>query len=241
MIFQTPYKEGRFIKRYKRFLVDVEQENGERMTVHCPNTGAMRGLLIPGAPVLLSSHANPQRKYPHTLEAVAIEGVWVGVNTMLPNRFVAHCLQADLLPELKGYTGRRSEVPYDQNARIDFLLEAPGRATCYLEVKNVHDKEGQKALFPDSPTTRGVKHLNALTRVAQAGHRAVVLYIVQRSDIVAFDLNALCDPAYVAAAQVAIEAGVETYAYACHLDASSIELKGRLWCSFLDNAKRDIG
>ena len=183
MRFPEPLKRGRLIQRYKRFLADVELEDGRLVTAHCPNPGAMLGLSAPGMPVWLSRSDNPKRKLAHTLELVEAHSGLVGVNTLHPNRLVAEALAQDLIPELTGYTEVRPEVRYGSSSRVDFLLTAPDRAPCYLEVKNVHLLRGDGlAEFPDCVAARSARHLRELKAVVANADRAVVLFVIQRED-----------------------------------------------------------
>ncbi len=215
---------GRLVRRYQRFLADVALEAGGEVTVHCPNPGRMLGLDTPGAAVWLSRSANPLRKLPLTLELVEVEGGLVGINTMHPNRLVEEALRAGLVPELGGYAEIRREVAYDRGCRIDFLLRGGGQPDCFVEVKNVHLKRTLGAEFPDTATARGVRHLGALGREVAAGARAVMLYVVQRTDCADFRLAADLDPRYTAAAGAARAAGVESLCRACAITIDEIRL-----------------
>lgn len=229
MKFSTPLVRGRLVKRYKRFLADVILDTGEEVTATCPNTGSMMGLAMPGAAVWLSVSASPTRKYPHTWEMVETDlgrgPVLVGINTNHPNRLVADAIAADAIPEVSGYATLRREVKYGVSSRIDILLEDPQKGLAYVEIKNVHlSRQDGLAEFPDSATERGAKHLAELGAMVAAGHRAVMVYLIQRSDAERFSLAADIDPRYAAAYEVAREAGVEALAYACHLTPESIAL-----------------
>ncbi|RMF56878.1 MAG: DNA/RNA nuclease SfsA, partial [Calditrichaeota bacterium] len=178
MILKTPLLEGVLIKRYKRFLADVQLISGEKVTVFCPNSGSMKGCNIPGSPVLLSKSNNPARKYEYTWELVKVNGVWVGINTHHPNYLVREAIESRKIPELDGYTSIRMEVPYGRS-RMDMLLEK-GRDKCYVEVKNVTLVEEKVAKFPDAVTTRGQKHLRELMDIVKEGYRGVIFFVVQR-------------------------------------------------------------
>ncbi len=224
MRFPAPLLEGRLVRRYKRFLADVELADGTLVTVHCANPGSMLGLAEPGMRVLLSRSANAARKLPLSWELVEAPGCGlVGINTALPNRLVEEALRAGRIAEFAGYPTLRREVAYGTGSRVDFVLAGPGRPDAYLEVKNVHfSRIPGLAEFPDSVTARGARHLDELVSVVAAGGRAAMLYLVQRTDAA---LMAICrdlDPAYGAAFDRARRAGVEMLAYRCTITAEEI-------------------
>jgi sugar fermentation stimulation protein A len=225
MRFPVPLTEGRLIRRYKRFLADVALAGGEIVTAHCANPGAMTGLAEPGMRVLLSRSGKVTRKLPWSWELVEAGGSLVGINTAHPNRLVEEAIAAGLVAELSGYPTLRREVRYGVNSRVDLLLSGNGRPDAYVEIKNVHlSRRRGLAEFPDSVTARGTKHLGELAAMAAAGHRAVMLYVVQRSDTASFSLARDIDPVYAAAFDRARAAGVEVIAYACRLSADEIRL-----------------
>lgn len=224
MLFPLPLVRGRLIRRYKRFLADVELEDGEIVVAHCANSGAMTGVAVPDAEVWLSPARTPGRKCPYSWEMARIDGHLVGVNTGHPNAIAAEAIAAGLIPELAGYDGIRREVAYGRNSRIDLLLEAATRPTCYVEIKNVHLKRGEAAEFPDAVTARGAKHLAELADMVRQGHRAVMLYLVQRGDCSHFRLAADIDPAYARAFSQAAADGVEAICYTCRLSLDGITL-----------------
>ena len=228
MRFSSPLIRGRLLKRYKRFLADVVLENGEETTVHCPNPGRMLGLDHADETVWLSRSPNTKRKLPLTLELVEADGGLVGINTMHPNRLVEEAISAGAIPELAGYTRIRREVAYDQGCRIDLLLEADERSPCFVEVKNVHLKREGGAEFPDCVTARGAKHLGALKRQVASGARAVIAYVVQRSDCSAFSLADDIDPVYAKAFDDALKGGVEALCYDCSINPDEILLASPL-------------
>ncbi len=228
MKFSPPLVKGRLIRRYKRFLADVELPGGERLTAHVANPGAMTGLAAPGLEIWLSKSDNPKRKLAWGWELARIGRHLVGVNAGLANRLAEEALAAGTVPELTGYGEIRREVRYGANSRVDFLLSGPRRKDCYVEVKNVHLKRGRMAEFPDSVTARGTKHLGELARMVKAGRRAVMLYVVQRADCEAFTVAAAIDPAYAEALTTARAAGVEVLCHVCRVRTGGITLDAPL-------------
>ena len=211
------------MSRYKSFLFDAVLEDGTTITGSCPNTGSMRGLTAPGSRIWLSQHDSPTRKYRHCLELVQADGTIVGINTGLPNKLAEEAIREQRTPSLAGYTTVRREQKYGITSRIDFLLSAPGRPNAYVEVKNVHFMR-QKGLaeFPDTATKRGAKHLEELGDAAQAGYRAVMLYLIQRGDCDRLRICGDLDPVYSAAFQRAMQRGVEAYAIKCNVSSREI-------------------
>jgi sugar fermentation stimulation protein A len=229
MEFPQPLARGVLVRRYKRFFADVTLEDGGEITAHCPNPGAMLGLNTPGLPCWVSRSDDPKRKLAHTLELVEVDGALVGVNTMHPNRIAAEAIAEGLIPELAGYDLIRREVKYGENSRVDLVLEADGRPPCFVEVKNCHLlRGGRLAEFPDSVTTRGLKHLGDLGREAAAGSRAVMLFVIQRTDCEAFEAAADIDAAYAAGLTAAAQAGVEVLCYDCDISPTGVRLNRRL-------------
>ncbi len=229
MRFPDPLIRGRLLQRYKRFLSDVELEDGRAVTAHCANPGSMLGLDRPGAPVWLAPACGAGRKLPYSWELVEADGALVGVNASRPNTIIAEALAAGRIPELAGYCRRRREVRYGEASRIDLLLEDGDRPPCYLEIKNVHMRRRPDAAeFPDSVTARGTRHLGELAAAAEAGARAVMLYLVQRGDCRWFTVAADIDPVYAQALADALDRGVEALCYACNVTTEAIELDRRL-------------
>lgn len=222
MEFPHPLRRATLIRRYKRFFSDHRLDDGAAVTAHVANPGAMTGLLEDGAETWLSPAMNPKRKLAYGWEMVRVGSGLVGVNASRPNRLAAEAIEAGAIPALAGYGSIRREVPYGERSRVDFLLEAEGRPSCYVEVKNVHLRRGPHAAFPDSVTARGTKHLRELAQVAGAGARAVMLYIVQREDCARFTLAADIDSAYAAAFAEARARGVEALCHACRLSTDGI-------------------
>lgn len=228
MRFPSPLVRGRLLRRYKRFLADVELDGGEVVTVHCANPGAMLGLAAPDSEVWLSPAANPARKLRWSWELIRVGDGLVGINTAHPNALVEEALRAGRIAELAGYGTLRREVKYGRNSRIDLLLSEAGLPDCYVEVKNVHLKRCLDlpglAEFPDSVTARGAKHLEELSDMAEAGHRAVMLYLVQRTDCGELAIAADIDPAYAAGLRRAMARGVEALCYGCTITLDGIEV-----------------
>jgi sugar fermentation stimulation protein A len=223
MQFPQPLRRGVLVQRYKRFFVDVVLEGGEAVTAHCPNPGAMLGLNTPGLPVWVSASDNPKRKLAHTLELVEADGALVGINTLLPNRMVAEALAGGVIAELTGYRTVRPEVRYGEASRVDFLLTAPDRPACWLEVKNVHlCRTPGLAEFPDCVAARSTRHLRELEAMVAAGDRAVALFVVQRTDCAAFSACRDLDPAFAAGLDRAAAAGVEVLVYACEITTEGV-------------------
>ncbi len=224
MELPVPLLRGRLIRRYKRFLADVELDSGALVVAHCANPGAMLGLDAPGSEVWLWRSENPKRKLGYSWELVRADGGLVGINTARPNAIVEEGLRRGQVPELAGYASIRREVPYGRNSRIDLLLEGDGRPICYLEVKNVHLKRAGPAEFPDAVTARGAKHLVELGDMVEAGHRSVMFYLVQREDCESFRIAADIDPAYAEGLRLALARGVEAVCYCCKISPRAIVL-----------------
>ena len=230
MRFSLPLKRGRLLQRYKRFLADVRLDTGETITAACPNTGSMLGLTEPGSTVWLSESDSPTRKYRHTWEMIETDlgkgTSLVGINTGHPNRLVTEAIEARRIRKLAGYRTLRREVKYGTASRIDILLEDGKKGRCYVEIKNMHlMRKAGLAEFPDCVTARGVKHLNELTEMVAQGHRAVMLFLIQRSDAKRFTLASDLDPSYAEAFRQATGAGVEAMAYRCHMSPEEIVLE----------------
>ena len=230
MQFRSPLIPATLIRRYKRFLADVVLPSGEETMVHVANPGAMTGLAAPGSRVFLSRSANASRKLPLSWELVEVDlgcgRELVGINTGNPNALVAEVLRRDIIPELRAYRSVRREVRYGRNCRVDFLLEAEGRAPCYLEVKNVHlMRRAGFAEFPDCVTARGAKHLDELAGMVAAGARAILLFVIQIGSAAKFSLARDIDPGYAVAFDRARTRGVEALAWRCELTEHAIAIE----------------
>jgi len=231
MRFSSPLVPATLVRRYKRFLADVVLAGGEEVTVHVANPGAMTGLAAPGATVWLSRSDKPGRTLPYSWELIEVDlgsgPELVGVNTAHPNPLAGAAIAARAIPELAGYSSLRREVKYGRNSRVDFLLEAPARPPCYVEVKNVHLMRSRGlAEFPDSVTARGAKHLDELASTAAAGHRAVMLFLIQIASADRLALARDIDPRYGAAFDRARALGIEAIAYRCVISVDEIALAG---------------
>jgi sugar fermentation stimulation protein A len=221
---------GRLRRRYQRFFADVATEDGGTITVHCPNPGSMLGCATPGARVRCSTSDDPRRKLRHTLEMIRVGRAWVGLHTGRANAVAARVLDAGLVPELAGYGEIRREVRVGEGTRLDFALSRrPGdRPSAYVEVKSVTLAEGRLALFPDSVTERGRRHVETLARLRRRGSRAFLLFLVQRADCDRVAPADAIDPAYGAALRSAARSGVEILALGARVTARAITVERRL-------------
>ncbi len=226
MLFQTPLIPAVLIRRYKRFLADVRLEDGREVTAHCANPGSMMGLASPGTRIWLEPNDDPKKKLKYGWRLVDHEnGHFTGVDTSVPNRALKASLLAGEVPELSAYPNIRAEVKYGDKSRIDFLLSAAGKPDLYVEVKSVTlSRQVGVAEFPDSVTTRGAKHLVELQNMVSEGHRAMMFYLVQRTDVTHVRLADEIDSAYAAAFDQAYAAGVEVMAYDCTISPEGIAL-----------------
>lgn len=231
MQFQIPLLEGRLIRRYKRFLADVELADGRTVTAHTPNTGSMLGCCTPGARVWLRDSGDPKRKYPLSWELVESEcGTLVGINTGLSNALVREAIEAGAIPELGGYRTIRGEVRYgNENSRIDWLLsDHENAADCYVEVKNVTLVENGVAYFPDAVSVRAAKHLRELGAMVDEGYRACLVFCVQRADAGEMRPADHIDAAYGAALRQALGQGVQILAYQANVTPAGVILENSL-------------
>lgn len=222
-----PLTEGRILRRYKRFLADIELEDGSLVTAHCPNTGRMTGCWREGALAQLSHSNDPKRKLAWTLERIDMGQGWVGVNTSRVNAVVAEALEQQRIPALDGYRQVQREPRINlegvDGSRLDFLLEGETGKT-YIEVKSTTLWDGQRLRFPDAPSERGRKHLELLARLALRGHRAVILYAVNRPEGSAFAPADAVDPAYGKLLREVVKQGVEPLALRIAHDTESMTL-----------------
>jgi sugar fermentation stimulation protein A len=231
MRFEPALEQGRLLRRYKRFLADIETASGERLCIHCPNTGSMLNCMSEGARVWFSRSNDPKRKLPGTWEiGETPQGRLAVINTARANGLVEEALHGGLISELAGFTALKREVPYGQErSRIDFRLDYP-RGAAFVEVKSVTlgYADSRVAAFPDARTERGAKHLRELATLARDGVRAVQLYCVNLTEIDAVRPAGEIDPAYAAALREAVNAGVEVLAYGAQITPQEIRLVRRL-------------
>lgn len=214
-----------FLRREKRFLVQVETA-GRVFWVHCNNSGSMLGLLKPGAPALVSPAPNTSRRLPYTLEALSSGGVWVGVNTLVPNRLLKRAWETGTLPETLGYEAFKAEAKVGQS-RLDAVLNGP-HGTLWVETKNVTLVEDAVACFPDAVTQRGRRHLQDLMGLVERGMRAACLYVVQRGDADCFGPADFIDPVYASLFWQAMDRGVEIWPYRADVTPKGVALGPRL-------------
>lgn len=218
--------EGRLIKRYKRFLADVELLDGTQVTAHCPNTGSMKHCAEPGSRVWLLDSGNPKRKYPLGWELVEIDRLHLCcINTGRANHLIREAIENGVISELQGYSSIRQEVKYGENSRIDLLLEDEHKPKAYVEIKNLTLlEEDNWGSFPDAVTTRGAKHLVELMSMVEQGHRAVMVFCVPHEGIKRARPADQIDPKYGQLLREAAQAGVEVLAYGASLTESEVRI-----------------
>lgn len=215
---------GKLIKRYKRFLADVILDNGDEITAHVPNSGAMTSCIEENCDIWVSFHDNPKRKLKYTLELTKIGENLICTNTSIANKIAIEAIENRVIKELQGYSSLKPEQKYGQNSRIDILLENKNQK-CYVEVKSVSLRIDDYLAFPDAVTSRGTKHLNELAQMAKDGHRAVMLYVIQRTDDLPFKLACQIDKKYCEAFKEVTKNGVEVLVYHSHINLEEIYLK----------------
>jgi len=223
MKFNPPLQSATLLKRYKRFLADVKLEDGRETTVHCPNSGSMRGCSTPGSQVFLSRSENPKRKYPHTLEMVLNGTTWIGVNTMRTNALVAEAIAAGRISEFQNMDSVQSEIKTSASTRLDLLLTKDAR-TIYMEIKSCSLAENGWAMFPDAVTTRGTKHLHELADLVSRGHEGVIFFCVQRLDAEQFRPAVQTDPVYAETLSQVHRQGVRILVYQAEITPQEIHI-----------------
>ncbi len=230
MKFEQPLIPGTLIKRYQRFLVDVELDDGKMITAHTPNTGSMKGCCEPGSRIWLSASANPKRKYPLSWELIEVSpGVLTGINTGLPNTLIREGIESGIIRPLQGYETIRQEVRYGkERSRIDLLLEDKHKPACYVEIKNVTLAEQGIGYFPDAVSERGRKHLRELRAVVATGYRGVICFCVQREDVEEFRPADDIDGKYGETLREVLANGVEAIAYRAEVSEEAVMIKTSL-------------
>jgi sugar fermentation stimulation protein A len=224
--FDKLYK-GRLIKRYKRFLADIILENGEEITAHVPNSGAMTSCIEPNCEVWVTFHDNPKRKLKYTLELTKMNENLICTNTGVANKIAIEAIKNGTIKELQNYTSLKPEQKYGKNSRIDILLENENKK-CYVEIKSVTLKIDEMLAFPDAVTSRGTKHLIELSDMVKEGHRAVMLYVIQRTDQLPFRLAEEIDKKYAQTFKEVTKNAVEVLVYQSNINLEKIEIEKRV-------------
>ena len=219
---------GKLIKRYKRFLADIILDDGSQITAHVPNSGAMTSCIEPNCDVWVTFHDNPKRKLKYTLELTKMDENLICTNTGVANKIAIEAIQNGVIKELQGYNSLKPEQKYGQNSRIDILLENENQK-CYVEIKSVSLRIDDSLAFPDSVTSRGTKHLNELYDMVKDGHRAVMLYVIQRTDDLPFRLACEIDKKYCEAFKEVTNKGVEVLVYQSEINHENILIKKQLF------------
>jgi len=214
---------GKLIKRYKRFLADIILDDGSEITAHVPNSGRMTSTIEDDCDVWVSHHDNPKRKLKYTLELTKIDDIMICTNTSVANKLGVEAIEDGTIKELQGYSSLKTEQKYGQNSRIDILLENENKK-CFVEIKSVTLKLDGMLAFPDAVTSRGEKHLQELSDMVKYGHRAIMLYIVQRTDQLPFKIAASIDKKYASSFEVARKNGVEVLVYQSTIDLDEIKI-----------------
>ena len=227
MKFKDRLLQGTFIKRYKRFFVDINFRN-KIITAHCPNTGSMMGLLNKGNKTWFSESNNPKRKLKYSLEIIEVEKNLVGINTLLTNKLVFEALNLKKIKNLIKFDNIKTEVKFSNSTRFDFLI-SNNKEKCFLEVKNVTLLRNKKiAEFPDAITSRGTKHLVELINAKKKGFQSCILYLIQRQDCKAFKIAKDIDINYKIAFDKAIKAGVKILCYDCKINDEEVKLNNQI-------------
>jgi len=224
--FPEPRCIATFLGRRQRFLADMRLADGSPTVAHCPNTGSMKGCVFPGRPAVLWDSRNPARRLRYTWKAVEGPEAWIGVDTGVPNRLAEAAIRGGVIAPLAGFARILREKPMGERSRVDLVLE--GAERCYVEVKNVTLVERGAARFPDAVTARGLRHLEELAARVREGHRAAMVYVVQRADGEWFEPAEDIDPAYACGLREALKAGVEAYALGARVSPEGVEATGLL-------------
>ena len=227
MRFKSPLIRGTLVQRYKRFLADIRLADGEVVTAHCTNTGSMMGCKEPGSAVYISRSENLNRKLLYTWELIKADNTWIGINTLHPNKLVPEAVEAGVIEELRGYETIRREVKVSAHTRLDLCLTG-SNGNCFVEIKNVTLAVNGTAAFPDAVSERGTKHLRELMRLKRQGHRAALVFVIQRGDCDRFRPADEIDKEYGRWLRRAIKAGVEALPYRAKVTAKEIVLTGRI-------------
>ncbi len=227
MEFKKPLIPGTLIKRYKRFLAEVELDSGGVVTAHCANTGSMMQVSEPGSPIMLSEAENAARKTKYDWQLTQVNGRWAGINTAVPNILLREGFETGVIPQFTGYDSIQMEVKYGANSRADAVLTGPNDKM-YVEAKNVTLVEDGRALFPDAVTLRGTKHLDELANVVSQGHRALMFFCVQRMEAKSAGIAAHIDPIYAEKIAHVMNAGVEVIAWRADITPERIVLEREL-------------
>ena len=227
MFFENKLISGLFIKRYKRFFVDIKIKN-QIITAHCPNTGSMYGLLKEGNRVWVSKSKNPNRKLKYTLEIIQDKKSMVGVNTHSTNKIVKHGLQNNLIQEFKDIKAIEPEIRFGLNTRFDFLISFK-KSKAFVEVKNVTLSRKKKvAEFPDAITSRGLKHINELMKASKKGYKIFILYLIQRNDCNLFTIAKDIDTEYAKALSKAVKNNLKILCYDCKFSSKGIKMNNKI-------------
>ena len=227
MNFENKLISGLFVKRYKRFFVDIKINN-KIITAHCPNTGSMYGLLKKGNKVWISKSNNPNRKLKYTLEIIEDKNSKVGVNTHSTNKIVHHALQNNLIDEFDNVSEIKTEIKFGLNTRFDFLVSNK-KQKAFIEVKNVTlSRDKALAEFPDAVTTRGLKHINELIKASKENYKVFLLYLIQRNDCKSFTIAKDIDPNYANALSKAIKNNLKILCYDCKFSSKGIKLNNKI-------------
>ena len=227
MIFENKLISGLFIKRYKRFFVDIKIKK-QIVTAHCPNTGSMYGLLNKGNKVWISKSNNPNRKLKYTLEIIEEDNAKVGVNTHSSNKIVYHALQNNLIKEFEDISEIKQETKFGENTRFDFLVKNK-KDKIFIEVKNVTlSRKKEIAEFPDSKTTRGLKHINELINASKKNYKVFILFLIQRDDCKSFKIAKDIDAKYADALGKAVKKKLNILCYDCKFSSKGIKLNNKV-------------